>query len=60
MYTDEDLEHAVKQGIFSRESVERFRQEMLRDRNTHTADEENFRLVASFNDIFVAGKGVKS
>lgn len=53
MYTDEDLEHAVKQGIFSGESVERFRHEMLRDRNTHTADEENFRLVASFNDIFV-------
>ena len=53
MYTDEDLEQAVKKGIFSADSVESFRSDYLDRHNTHTADEENFRLVASFNDIFV-------
>ncbi|MGB0204697.1 MAG: hypothetical protein ACPF9K_06570 [Neptuniibacter sp.] len=53
MYTDEDLEIAVKKGIFSADSVEEFRDDYLKRRNTHTADEENFRLIASFNDIFV-------
>ncbi|MFY0678546.1 MAG: hypothetical protein JXR18_14810 [Neptuniibacter sp.] len=53
MYTDEDLEQAVKKGIFSAESVESFRSDYLDRHNTHSADEENFRLVASFNDIFV-------
>lgn len=53
MYTDEDLEIAVKKGIFSADSVDEFRNDYLLRRNTHTADEENFRLVASFNDIFV-------
>ncbi|MGH1460717.1 MAG: hypothetical protein ACRBB6_01655 [Neptuniibacter sp.] len=53
MYTDEDLENAVRRGIFSPESVETFRSDYLDHHNTHTADEENFRLVGSFNDIFV-------
>lgn len=53
MYTDEDLEIAVKKGIFPADSVDAFRNDCLLRRNTHTADEENFRLVASFNDIFV-------
>lgn len=53
MYTDEDLESAVKKGIFPAASVEAFRSDYLERHNTHTADEENFRLVASFNDIFV-------
>ncbi|MGH1429509.1 MAG: hypothetical protein ACRBB4_00155 [Neptuniibacter sp.] len=53
MYTDEDLAQAVKKGIFSADSVEAFRSDYLDRHNTHTADEENFRLVGSFNDIFV-------
>lgn len=53
MYTDEDLNTAVKNGIFTDQSVEEFRTYILNRSNTHIADEENFRLVASFNDIFV-------
>ena len=53
MYTDEDLESAVKKGIFTAASVEAFRKDNLKRHNTHIADEENFRLLASFNDIFV-------
>jgi len=53
MYTDEDLERAVDKGIFTATSVETFRTYILNRNNTHVADEENFRLIASFNDIFV-------
>ncbi len=53
MYTDEDLERAIKKGIFNETSVAAFRQDSATSSNTHTADEENIRLVASFNDIFV-------
>lgn len=53
MYTDEDLEYAVEKGIFSSQSIKQFRNEIVRRDNTHLADEEKFRLVASFNDIFV-------
>lgn len=53
MYTDEDLDNAVENGIFTKKSVEVFRAYILDRNNTHVADEENFRLIASFNDIFV-------
>ncbi len=53
MYTDEDLKNAVDQGIFAEESVDSFRAYILQRHNTHVADEENFRLIAGFNDIFV-------
>ena len=53
MYTDEDLKSAVDKGIFTDAAVEMFRTHILNRNNTYVADEENFRLVASFNDIFV-------
>jgi hypothetical protein len=53
MYTNEDLNKAVDEGIFTDESVERFRDHIDQQRHSVTADEENFRLVSSFNDIFV-------
>jgi hypothetical protein len=53
MYTDENLESAVLKGIFSKESVEIFRDDIASSSNTHAADEEKFRLIASFNDLFV-------
>lgn len=53
MYTDEDLEDAVDKGIFTSTSVEMFRAHVLKRNNTHIADEENFRLIGSFNDVFV-------
>lgn len=53
MYTDEDLNHAVEAGIFSPEAAARFRDHVQTHRNTVRQDEENFRLVTGFNDIFV-------
>ncbi|MCX4192521.1 hypothetical protein [Methylophaga sp. OBS1] len=53
MYTDDDLEQAVEKGIFSRPSVAQFRDFIAERDNTHAADEEDFRLITSFNDIFV-------
>lgn len=53
MYSDEDLNDAVKQGIFNASSVHEFRHHVSQIRNTHQVDEENFRLLNGFNDIFV-------
>ena len=53
MYSDEELNDAVKVGIFDAHSVNEFRQHITQVRNTHQIDEENFRLLSGFNDIFV-------
>ena len=53
MYTDEDLDQAVDKGIFTSSAVQQFRAHILQRNNTHFADEEDFRLITSFNDIFV-------
>lgn len=53
MYTDEDLELAKQEGIFSADSVEVFRNHMMQMRKTSIVDEENFRLISGFNDVFV-------
>jgi hypothetical protein len=53
MYTDEDLDVAVKAGIFSQQSVKKFRVHMGSVRNMSSVDDENFRLLTGFNDIFV-------
>lgn len=54
MYSNDDLNSAVEAGVFSSETAEQFRQHVAAQRNTPTADEENFRLITGFNDIFVA------
>ena len=53
MYTDEDLDFAEKEGVFSAESVAKFRVLLSEQKNAPSADEENFRLISGFNDIFV-------
>jgi hypothetical protein len=53
MYSDDDLEQAVDKEIFSRGAVAQFRDFIAERDNTHAADEEDFRLITSFNDIFV-------
>ena len=53
MYTDDDLEQAVDKEIFSRTAVTQFRDFISQRDHTHAADEEDFRLITSFNDIFV-------
>lgn len=58
MYSDEDLDTAVTAGALSAESVAAFRAHMETVRSTSAVDEEHFRLVNSFNDIFVAIAGM--
>lgn len=53
MYTDEDLNNAVNKDIFSQSSVNEFREYMAEINHTNTVDEENFRLITGFNDVFV-------
>lgn len=53
MYTDEEMNMAVKQKIFSQDAVSEFRQYIDSTKNTVAVDEENFRLLTGFNDIFV-------
>lgn len=53
MYTDEDLDSAVADGIFTREAVSDFRSQISSLKNGPTVDEENFKLISGFNDIYV-------
>jgi len=53
MYTEEDLNSAVKQTIFDQSAVDNFRQFIATSKHTNHVDEENFKLIGSFNDIFV-------
>ena len=53
MYTDEDLNYAVKKGVFTDNSVTEFRSLLAKETHTALVDEENFRLIGGFNDIFV-------
>ncbi|REG82205.1 hypothetical protein [Marinomonas pollencensis] len=53
MYTDEDLNYAVKKGVFTDAAVTEFRSLLAEEKHTRFEDEENFRLVGGFNDIFV-------
>lgn len=54
MYTDEDLYAAVKAGVLDETAVERFRRYVANRADTQSVDEENFRLISGFNDIFVS------
>ncbi len=54
MYSEEDLNSAVAAGALSAESAAAFRAHMSQVRDMPRGDEENFRLINSFNDIFVA------
>lgn len=53
MYTEEDLDYAVGEGIFTEKSVKEFRNSVSSLRNSPSVDEENFKLIGGFNDIFI-------
>ncbi len=53
MYTDEDLNFAVKKGIFTQSSINDFRALLESNRHSPSVDEENFKLIGGFNDIFI-------
>lgn len=53
MYSESDLEAAVAAGALSPQEVARFRDYIAGSRATPVVDEEHFRLLTGFNDIFV-------
>lgn len=53
MYSDADLESAVSAGVLTAETADAFRGHAAMLRAATPADEEHFRLVTGFNDIFV-------
>lgn len=54
MYSEDDINSAVSAGALSAEAAESFRAHMSKVRELPRGSEENFRLINSFNDIFVA------
>ena len=54
MYSEDDINSAVEAGALSEEAAASFRAHMTELRGITRGDEENFKLLNSFNDIFVA------
>jgi len=54
MYSETDIENAVATGAISAESAAALRESVARARATPLVDEESFRLITGFNDIFVS------
>jgi hypothetical protein len=54
MYSESDLEGAVAAGVIPQSTADAFRQHIAASRVAPAVDEESFRLLTGFNDIFVA------
>jgi hypothetical protein len=54
MYSEQDLDDAVASGVISAAAADALRAHIERQRSTPIADEEQFRLITGFNDIFVS------
>lgn len=53
MYSNEDIESAVNAGIISSQTAYALRKHIESRQKTSAVDEEHFRLITGFNDIFV-------
>lgn len=53
MYTEDDLRNAVASGAISAEAADALRNSVRATSEAPATDEEHFRLINSFNDIFV-------
>lgn len=53
MYSEADLQSAIAAGALSHEAAEALRAHVAGQRAAPVADEEHFRLLTGFNDIFV-------
>lgn len=53
MYSDDDLDAAVAENVLAPETAAAFRAFVARRQPAYDADEENVRLITSFNDVFV-------
>ncbi len=54
MYSETDLHNAVTAGVLTPEMADAFRNHVSRARSSPVSDEEHFRLITGFNDIFVS------
>ncbi|WNO53049.1 hypothetical protein [Stakelama saccharophila] len=53
MYSETELDGAVAAGVIPREAAQAFRDHVAAQRRAPAVDEEHFRLLSGFNDIFV-------
>ncbi len=53
MYSDSDIDDAVAAGALSPKSAAALRAHVARNRAAPAVDEEHFRLITGFNDVFV-------
>src|SRR5215210_8075796 len=54
MYSQQELDDAVAAGVISADAAAALRSYVERQRSTAIPDEEQFRLLTGFNDIFVS------
>ena len=54
MYSQQDLDEAVASGVITAKSADALRAHIEQQRSTAIPDEEQFRLITGFNDIFVS------
>ncbi|HEY8592969.1 MAG TPA: hypothetical protein VIL42_08930 [Sphingomicrobium sp.] len=54
MYSQQELDDAVASGAISQDAANALRAHIERQRSTAIPDEEQFRLITGFNDIFVS------
>jgi hypothetical protein len=54
MYSESDIANAVEAGVLSPAQADAFRNHVAEGRSSPAVDEEHFRLLTGFNDIFVA------
>jgi hypothetical protein len=58
MYSESELESAVAAGALTQDAADALRAHVSRVRQSPNADEESFRLITSFNDVFVSIAGI--
>jgi uncharacterized integral membrane protein len=54
MYSQQEIDDAVASGVITAETADALRAHISRQRSTAIPDEEQFRLITGFNDIFVS------
>ena len=54
MYSQQEIDDAVASGVISAEAADALRAHIASQRSTAIPDEEQFRLITGFNDIFVS------
>ena len=54
MYSQQELDDAVASGVITAKSADALRAHVEQQRSTAIPDEEQFRLITGFNDIFVS------